>query len=73
MPEFFIFSLSEFFEVPLGGDFFRCVYNGSIFSDEGELYPVECLACSDIEDREALFEDFLALLIGFVGIPLISE
>lgn len=73
LPEFFILSFSEFFEIPLGFDFFRYMNNCSIFPNKSELNSIKSLTCSNIENREALFNNFLTLLIGFIWIPLISQ
>lgn len=73
MPEFFVLSFLEFFEVPFGVYFLRSMYDCSFFANKCELDSVNWLTSSNVKDRETLLYDLLALFISFVWVPVVSQ
>ena len=73
MPEFLIFSFLELLELPLRVDLFWGMNHSAVLANESKLNSIQWLAGSHIEHWETLLENFLALFIGLVRIPFVSN
>ena len=73
LPKLFALSFLELLEVPLRLDLFRVVHHCALLADKTELHSVDRLAYSDVNDRKTFFNDFLALLVGLVRVPFVSN
>lgn len=73
MPQFLVFPLSEFLEVPVRPDLFGWQNLDSSVSDSCELDFVNRVAVSFVEDSKTLVEYFLGFFYGLFRIPVVGE